>query len=510
VLSVPPPVPGPAAPGPDLLGVLRTTDATSGLFTPGDTVVVAVSGGADSVALLHLLRAYAPERALSLHVAHLDHMLRPASADDAAAVAGLAAAWDLPATLAARDVQAFANERGRGLEDAARTVRYAFLARVAADIGATAVATAHTADDQAETVLMNVLRGTGLTGLRGMGAVSGYPVAAADIRTLEDVGPTMAGWPPRLVRPLLGVARADIEAWLSAHGLKAREDATNRDRRFLRNRIRLDVRPLLETINPRLTEALVRMAAGVGEDLDLIEAALDSVWPSLAQVSDDSVTMDLAAWRDLAPTLRRRALRRAAAHLGADGRAFGWPAVEAAYGLADGVPAGARMSLPGRLSLQRADSSFTLLRSGADIPPLGLGPAARRLSVPGTTVLPGGWAIHAELRPRQPGGAVLGRWQGLFDADSVGAMLAVRGRQPGDRFAPLGLGGHQKTVQDLFVDSHVPRAERDGWPLVVVGDAIVWVVGVRFAETARLTSQAHRLVALTVEPPTRLAGLVGD
>ncbi len=497
-------------PSPDLVAAIRHADATHDLFSQDEAVLVAVSGGPDSVALLAALRAYAPERDLRLTVGHLDHMLRPESVDDAAWVAQLAAGWGIPAILDARDVRRLAVESGRGIEDAARTARYAFLAAAALRSNATTVAVAHQADDQAETVLMNFVRGTGLAGLRGMTPAARYPLTAAQVAALEDVrGPRSETWPPRLVRPLLDVPRAEIEAWLAERGIQARVDATNADPAFLRNRLRTSLIPAIEALNPAFKDALTRSAAATAGDLDFVERAVDAAWSDLvgaawsspAETRPSHIRIDRAIWDTLHPALQRRLLRRAAERLSDSIRDLGWQQVEdARRTIASGHGA---QSLPGGLRLSVEPTGFSLGPARPAIPPLRLSTEPMPIVVPGKTHLPGGWVIVAEQRPARPSDLAPPRdpWQAWTDADAVGPRPAVRARLPGDSLQPLGLGGRHKSLQDLFVDHHIPQAQRDGWPVVVAGDRVVWVPGLRLDERARVRPETRRLLVLRVETP---------
>jgi tRNA(Ile)-lysidine synthetase-like protein len=495
-----------------LVAAVRDADARDCLFEPGGTVVVGVSGGADSVALLDALRCYAAERALRLHVAHLDHMLRSGSSDDAAFVADLARRWDLPATLRARDVRALARSTGRGLEDAARAARYAFLGVVAAQTGACAVAVAHTADDQAETVLMNFLRGAGLTGLRGMARCAPFPLPGNAIVSLADAGPAPAphaAWPPPLARPLLAVWRTEIVAALRARDLTWRADDSNVDRRFLRNRLRHDVFPHLEAINPGVRAAVVRGAAGMADDLALVEALVDAAWTRVVRSAPGGLSFDLGAWQAEPAAVQRRLLRRAAACLVEGPTDLGWDHVTAGLRLAADGRDGAVIHLPGGLRLARDGASLTLRRVAPDLPPSRLSDAVAPLSVPGETALPGGWVVHASLRA--PGAADLAPhrdpWTALLDADSIGTDLGARSRRPGDRLQPAGMGGRHKTLQDLFVDARVPRDERDGWPVIVRGDLVVWVPGVRVDRRFAVGAGSRQVLVLllSARPPGRVA-----
>ncbi len=487
--------------GEGLLDAIREADARLALFEPGDRVVVGVSGGPDSVALLDALRAYAPLRSLQLHVAHLDHMLRQSGVADAAWVQQLAADWGLPATVHARDVGRLAARLGLSLENAARQARYAFLARVAAEQGARGVAVGHQADDQVETVLMHFLRGAGLDGLSGMQTISDYPLDAAAIAAIEDFrAPAGRPWPPRLLRPLLEVPRRAITAHLRETGIEARRDESNEDPAFLRNRIRLEVLPLLEEINPRLRDTLRRNAQAVGGDLDYVRRAVDRAWTEGVDAGPDRVHLPLAGWRGLHPAIQRRLLRRAAAHLGTNARDLGLDSVEAARAA---IEAGATLNLPGGLRLHSTETGFDLSRGGPAIPPPLPETEARSLRVPGQTDWPGGWRLEAELRERRPGEPAAGRdpWQLRLDADRLVGPLTLRAREPGDRLQPLGMGGQHKSLQDLFVDAKIPRQVREGWPLLFDAQRLIWVPGLRVDERVRLGPGARRLLVLRCQPP---------
>jgi tRNA(Ile)-lysidine synthase len=478
---------------PDLSAALRSADAAPELFSAGETVVVGVSGGPDSVALLRALLDYAPERGLSLHAAHVDHQLRPDSAADADFVRQLAAAWAVPMHVESISVP---SPGVGGPEAAARALRYGALAGVAERLGARTIAVAHTANDQAETVLMNLIRGTGLAGLRGMRSVAPL-LGGNEGRT--DL---------RLVRPFLAVDRAAVLAYLSARGIAARDDASNRDPRFLRNRLRHAVLPGLAALNPRVRTALVHLADSAAEDEELLDEIAARAWSTLVDRQPDCVIIDTVALQRSPRAVQQRVLRRAARELLGDGRTFGWTAVLAIRTLLDAGPKG-RSSLPGGLEAVLDDGLLRLSRQppGRSRVPADRMPVALPLTVPGTTLLPGGWRISTELRARQPDEPVnRDPWVCRLDADALAAPLGVRGRQPGDRLVPLGMGGRHRRLQDLFVDAQVAREERDCWPLLVAEDEILWVVGLRLAEAARLRPTTRRVLELQVVPPERVAG----
>lgn len=495
------------AEGPDLVAMVRQADAREGLLATGSGIVVAVSGGADSVALLDALHRYAPERGLALHVGHLDHGLRPTSEEEAAAVGRLAAALGLPATIGRRDVRAVAGRLGRGLEAGARSARYAFLAAVAAETGSGTVAVAHTLDDQAETVLLHLARGAGLDGLRAMAWRSPYPLASGDIARLE-AGPSADAPPPTLVRPFLGVRRGEIEAYAAARGLPVLQDPSNLELRHARNRIRHDVLPALESVNPRVREALARLAEAAREDVALVEALVAEGWERVVlEASPRRVILDRAAFLAVEEALARRLLRRALAEIGGV-EDVGWSHVEAARrtaghqgtGGAVDVPGGRRVRVDYRwLVVERLDAGE--FQPGWRLP----------LAVPGETALPGGWVVAAALRERAPTGAGGPRssWEAVLPADRGCAGLWARARRAGDRIALPGLRGGRKTLQDLFVDARVPRAERPLWPVVESGEGILWLPGLGVDRSVLSVDPDEPVVVLSARPPARVAAGCG-
>ena len=260
-------------------------------------LVVAVSGGPDSLALLHALHSLSAEIGLRLHGAHLDHGLRgEESAADARFVAAEFRRLGLPGTLECAAVASVRRERKLSLEEAARDVRYAFLAQVAERLDADAVALGHTADDQAETVLMRLLRGSGLAGLRGMSALTHRTLAHGSVA---------------LVRPLLDVTRAEVAEFCRELGLAPRDDASNASTDMLRNRVRLDLIPYLEDYNPSVRRALLRLARSSARDLAYIEEQVDAAMLIVASRTSDGVALDRDSFARLHPAIQAHALRRA-------------------------------------------------------------------------------------------------------------------------------------------------------------------------------------------------------
>jgi tRNA(Ile)-lysidine synthetase-like protein len=279
---------------PDLLTSVRHAIEQHNLLTPGDTVVVGVSGGPDSLCLLHILQHLSHTLSLDLHIAHLNHCIRGEDADaDAAFVAHVAAEWQLPISVETVDVPAFARAQKLALEEAARCARYHFLARVAHGIGARTIALGHNADDQTETVLMHWLRGSGLAGLRGMlpatqladyRLIGDWPTCS-DRETHSPASALTTSHLPSftIIRPLLGVPRADIEAYCIQHDLHPRFDRSNLDTTYFRNRLRHELIPYLETYNVNIRQVLRRSATAIAADYDLLRDQVQAAWkfPSL-------------------------------------------------------------------------------------------------------------------------------------------------------------------------------------------------------------------------------------
>jgi tRNA(Ile)-lysidine synthase len=480
-----------------LLKRVRAFLAAQHLLRPDALLLVAVSGGPDSLCLLHLLLRLRAEGGPGLHVAHLDHGARGAeAAAEAAAVAALAAAWGLTTTVARRDAPALAAARREGLQAAARRVRYAFLAETALAVGAHAVAVAHQADDQAETVLLHALRGAGLAGLRGMrpavpwaewapenvklgmrnvelGAQSSEPLSGLPSTQSDGTEPSAFCLLPSafLIRPLLASSRAEIVAYCAAHDLRPSDDPSNRALRFARTRVRR-VLPVLAAENPRLVATLARTARLCADDYDYIQGQLDALWPALAAKGPGLLTLRRAAWDALHPALQRYALRRAAAHLGYP--ELSMEQVESARALA-GRP-GRQLRLGAALRLIVDHAGLTLARPDA-APYAGapqLAVVEVPLACPGATPLGVGWVCLVATRPP----AAPDRWWVALNASALAGPLSLRRRRPGDRFRPAGAPGSRK-LQDFFVDRKLPRALRDAWPLLVTPDAIVWVAGLR-------------------------------
>ncbi|MBN1955135.1 MAG: tRNA lysidine(34) synthetase TilS [Anaerolineae bacterium] len=494
----------------DLLTQIRDFIHRHSLLAPGDVVVVGVSGGPDSLCLLHLLRELQATYRLQLYVAHLHHGVRGKEADDDAAfVAALAQQWQLPVTVERQDVLAVAREQQLAFEEAARRVRYAFLGRVAGQVGATRIAVGHNADDQAETVLMHWLRGAGLAGLRGM-----LPATAlSSYRLFQPPADSDAG-PLTLIRPLLATPRADVEQYCAAHGLQPRFDRSNLDTTLFRNRLRHELLPLLETYNPNVRQRLCHTAAIVAADYDLLERLRDAAWrETVRQESEQAVIFDRAAWLAQPLSIQRALIRAAAYRLRPQLRDVGFIHVENGRRVAEEGTTGAQSTLPDGLMLQVGYDSIVVAGEGRVPSFTGpvLPPGKELLvALPGQLALPNQpWALEASL-PRRWSLAEIeanrDRWTAWLDADRLAAPLLLRSRRRGERFRPQGMAGHAPKLSDWMTNAKIPRAWRDRLPLLVAGGEIAWVCGWRVSEMAVVGPETRRAARFRL----RMAGREGN
>jgi len=441
------------------------------MLAPGERVLIAVSGGPDSVAVLSVLHRLARYQHIELHAAHFNHRWRGAESDrDQACAAAVAARLDVPCTIGTHNVV----PSGANLEAQAREQRYAFLMAVAAAQGCAKIATGHTLDDQAETVVMRLLRGSGGDGLSG-------------------IPPVRDGC---IIRPLIDCSRAEVLAFLQASELPFCEDSSNADRRFLRNRVRHEVLPLLQAINPEVARHLAATADLLAEEGRVLDAQVAPVLQTaVVRTTDGGGGLAIAAVRDtrLAARLVRAWLREQRGSLVGLGAAH----VKAVVDLASGRRPNVQTRFPGGQVVVREYEYLWLRANPAAVPV-----ATAHVLVPGAAVqLETGWRISAELLPPsapQPLPADL--WSLVADADVIDAPLLVRGARSGDRIRPLGMSGQRK-LQDIFVDRKLSRAQRQSCPVVEVGGEVLWVPGVARSGRALVTPATRSTLRLIAEKP---------
>ena len=456
-------------------------------------LVIGVSGGPDSLALLHRLVALQPVYGWRLHVAHLDHGLRGRqSADEARFVAVAAAEWGLSATVELRDVGAIAREFHVGLPTAARAARYAFLTEVAFHQAAEAIVVGHQANDQAETILMHVLRGSGPSGLSGM-------KPRLEWREWQHIAGHIAPAGPALVRPLLQITREEIEAYCADHQLTPRLDPTNESLEYKRGRIRHELLPILETYNPQVVAALSRTGRLSALETDFMQQALQQVWPQLISLDSGAIHLDRVLWLELHPALQRLALREVVQHLRPERNNLSAHQLDLAIQAMNTEQI--MHQLPHNLVLHRHRNGWTITvatttHPSAEEPQLTIDEL--KVDPHRPTRLPGGeWQLTFRYLSTRPE-ANLTRWQALLDADMINGQLMLRQRQPGDRLRPAGAPGSRK-IQDIMVDMRMPRELRPQWPLLADDEGIIWIAGLLVAERTHPSNDTTNFVLVSLE-----------
>jgi len=458
-----------------VLGFIREQDLLAGQ----DRLLVAVSGGADSVCLLHVLASLQKELGISLHVAHLDHQLRGEDSEaDARYVADLARQLKIPATVERRDVKSYHAGHHVSLEEAAREVRYNFLAQVAESVGAERAAVGHTVEDHVETILMHLIRGSGSRGLRGLQPLNLWKSSGHDLA---------------IIRPLLSVDREETSGYCQQHRLNPRLDASNLSLSALRNRIRHQLLPLLRDYNPRVADALLRNARIAGDDLDYIDRGVDTVWDSIVQRKGNAFVLKKKDILVLPPALKRYLLRACLENLLGDLMDIEARHIEDMMDTLN-KSVGKRIDLPGGLTFSVEYDRYLLGFGPAALSPFPLLEAEYKLAVPGSTSLPGWW-VEAAISDARGDALLDNNFAASFDFARAGSQLTVRSLQPGDRFRPLGME-QPKKLGEFMIDAKIPRAWRNRVPIVCSPAQILWVVGERIDDRVRVTRNTERILRL--------------
>ncbi len=458
-------------------------------------LLLAVSGGQDSVCLLHILVKLQRELDIELHVAHLNHQLRGAEAKaDAQYVSQLASQFGVPVNVEQRDVKAYRARQRISLEEAAREVRYNFLAEVAKSIGAQRVAVGHTSDDHVETILMHLIRGTGTRGLRGLQPSSYWQSSGRGIT---------------VIRPLLPVSRQETAAYCHDHCLIPRIDTSNFSLSPLRNKIRHQLLPLLRSYNPQVTEALLRTARIAGDDIDFLDKESARLWGRIAQRQGETIVINKEKFLNLPPVLQRYLIRMAIEKLLGNLKDIETRHIEEIIAILY-KPAGKRLSLPGGLIFTIEYDRYCLGTDAAALSPFPVLSNELSLRIPGETVL-SGWQVKATIvdsvekvklagagTPSETKEGMRLLDDGLtacFDLGKVGDKLVVRAWQTGDRFQPLGMS-QPKKLGEFMIDAKIPRAWRRRVPVVCSPQHILWVVGWRIDDRVKVTESTRQILCL--------------
>ena len=470
-----------------LVTSVRQMAAEFEMLPGGCVVLAAVSGGQDSCALLHSLASIRDDLDFALYAAHLHHGIRGEDADlDADFVKQLAVSLDVPVIIERKDVPGTAKRRHLSIQASAREERHAFLKRASAQVGADRIALGHTRDDRIETVLINIIRGTGTDGLRG-------------VRPVQE----------NRIRPLLDVPREDTAAYCARHGIAFRDDRSNRSVKYMRNRIREELLPMLASYyNPAIREAMLRLSDIAGSEADYLDSvAREALQSALMNREEAHIVLKSEALRWLHPAILRRTLRVAMSEVRGTLHDIDASAIEKAVlslGSVDQESSIGFTLAGGDATLSINENRITIARIQ---PPASARPVEEALALPGRTEIPElnlkaltEFCVYDPVEsPAQTD------WTLMADADRLAPPLTLRTRRDGDRIRALGMSGEKK-LQDLFVDRKVPAAQRAHIPVVCDSKGIIWVVGHAVAERVRAREDTRNCLLIQIQPMSAQPG----
>jgi len=444
------------------------------MIKTGDKIVLGVSGGPDSVCLLHLFNKYRDKLVVSLYAAHLDHCFRGKEAEeDARFVKSLCEKWDVPFFVEKFDVPSYAKNRGLSPEDAARRVRYDFFWRVKELVKAQKIATGHNQNDHEETILMNILRGTGLDGLLGIDAISGS-----------------------YIRPLIEIPRTEIERYLEQEGIPFRIDATNLTTEYFRNSLRLELIPIIqERYCPHLGQSLRRLSEIVRRDLSYLNQETEKAEAYAVRYWSYKVLINIKRFSEQHEAIKYRLARRAVERLSGDLKDFETKHTKLLVDFIEDALPGSTIDLPKNLqAVKEYDDVVISIASFEDVPDYHY-----VLSVPGEIAIKEtGINIKAYTVSKAKVKITPDPDAAYLDYDKIGSSLIVRNRRPGDKFKPLGGTGFKK-LKKFFIDEKVPRLKRKQTPIIESAGRIVWVGGMRIDDRFKVTDETKTVLVLTIK-----------
>ncbi len=467
------------------------TIAKRGMIQKGDAVLIGVSGGPDSVVLLSVLATLAPKYSLRLGIAHVNHCLRGAASDrDETFVESLARDNDMPCYTRKIDIRSRQKETGLCLEEAGRKARYEFFRQIAGAHRYDKIAVGHHADDDAELILLNLLRGSGCSGISGI--------------------------PPKrdsVVRPLIDVSRNEIMSYIIYYGLKYRTDASNEDTNYLRNRVRHQLIPVLKEYNPHVTDSLVRIGNILRSEDEWTEALILPLFQETTLlVENRRIVLSVPALQKQHIAAVRRIIRKAVAQVKKDLRRISYTHIHAAAQLVHNAETGGRIDLPDRIRIARSRDRLIVSKEKKSLRSPAL--SGRNLQIPYEYSLNEPEAASGALKIDEID--VLLKFSkvaakkfseegidenrtGWIDWDQLTFPLIIRSVRPGDRFRPFGMEGSQK-VNDFFCNNKVPAADRHRFPLLVSGSRIAWVAGFRIDDRAKVRSDSRFALKVEIFP----------
>lgn len=455
----------------DLVANVRRTIEKYKMLSQGDKIVVGLSGGPDSLCLIHVLLGLCDEYGCSLYAAHLNHMFRGEAADaDAEFVGRICKAWGIPAFIEVFDVPAYIEETGLSPEEAGREIRYRLFDRVCKEVGANKIAVAHNLNDHVETVLMRFMRGSGIEGLKGIEAVRG-----------------------RIIRPLLETERQDIEEYCSSNSLEPRIDKTNLESVYNRNRIRLELIPYIQkNFNPNIMMAVSRLSGLIRDENDFLESESEARFEKTAEVLEDRVAFDTAELVQLHTALQRRLVRQAVEKLAGTLKGFDFKHYDGVLELAR-KNTGAAIILPHGL---KAFISYDRLVLAKNVVKADKKCYYKLKYDYDNSVETEIGCIDICKKSVDTIGNLRGQKDTIYiDPRKVREGLVLRHREAGDLFAPIGMKGKKK-LKEYLIDEKVPREERDTLELVADGNEIVWIVGGRLSENYKITDATTDAVVI--------------
>jgi len=452
-------------------------------------ILIGISGGPDSLCLLHALHTLG----YNMVAAHVNHGLRPEADEEAQTVKQLVGELGVGFISCKVNVRSSSDEHKVSIEEEARTLRYQYLFEQAVEMGAIAVLVGHNADDQVETILMHLLRGSGLAGLRGM-----------EFRSIPN--PWSEHIP--LIRPLLFTWREDILKYLAEHRLNPISDQSNLDPTFFRNRLRHELLPFLEKYNPRIRENLHRVGKILTDDFDVLQQLTAQAWKTnLVRHGPGYLAFHLTGFWELSLSIQRYFLRKAIAYHLPSLRDVDFESIERGIGVLRSDKPYDQADLIAGLRIIKDGGLFWLAKSSADLPesdfPIVRPCSELTLDIPSTISLGNQWELQITPAPdpelaKEQSMANLDPFQAWLDISELDLPLIVRCRSAGDRLRPLGMNGHSMKVSDLMINLKLPKRARSTWPLVCAGDQVLWIPGYRLSHLVRIKPNSRSIVHLVL------------
>jgi len=450
---------------------VRKTIDKNNMIAKGDKIIVGVSGGPDSLCLLHILKELSGEYDCSLYAAHLNHKFRGEAADnDAAFVGEICRTWGIPVFIEVFDVPAYVEETGLSPEEAGRKIRYRLFKQVCEKVGGNKIAVAHNLNDQAETILMRLMRGSGIEGLKGIEAVRG-----------------------NIIRPLLEIERSRIEKYCTENNLAPRLDKTNLEAVYHRNKVRLELIPYIEkNFNPNIMVTLSRFSGLVKDENDFLETEAGRKLQEIAEFSEDRVVIDVSKLTAVNKALQRRIIRQCIEKFSGTLNGFDFKHFEGVLELG-GKATGAAVILPHKLKVFRSYGKLVLVK---DIVKADKKCYYKlKYDYDNSVETPLG-CITIEKRKAKEIGELRGQKDMVYiDSSRIKKELVLRCREAGDIFAPIGMKGTKK-LKEYLIDEKIPREERDKLGLIADGNEIVWILGGRLSGKYKITGETSDAIVI--------------